>query len=254
MKELLKYRQLILYLVERDVKKKYRRSVLGVMWSMLNPLLMMLITAMVFAELFRFDLPNFTLYLFVGQMMLNFFAEATSNAMNSVLNNGALIKKVYVPKYLFPITTVLSSGVNLLLSMPAMLLIMCYTGQYPGIRTVSFLLPLVALVIFCIGVGLILSTAAVFFRDIVHLYSVVITALTYATPIIYPEKIVPDKYRFILECNPLYYFVSEFRQVLYVGKMPSAEGLLLCFAISFFSILIGMYVFKKNYNKFILYI
>ncbi|WP_302163364.1 ABC transporter permease, partial [Veillonella seminalis] len=127
--DLIKYRNLIEELVIRDIKKKYRRSVLGILWSMLNPILMMLITAMVFSNLFRFDIKNFALYLLTGQIIFTFYAEATNFAMGSILENGALIKKVYIPKYLFPLSRVASSGVNLCFTLPAMLVIMLYTGQ-----------------------------------------------------------------------------------------------------------------------------
>lgn len=251
---LLKYKYMIYYLVERDIKKKYRRSILGIVWSMLNPLFIMLITAIVFEHLFRFDLPNFVLYLIVGQVVLNFFSEATNNAMGAIINNSALIKKVYVPKYMFPIASVISSCVNLILSFPAILGIMIYTNQYPTINIISFLFPLSALLMFCVGVGLILSAGAVFFRDIMHLYGVFITALTYATPIIYPESIVPDKYRFIFDYNPFYYYLKEFRQVLYMGNLPDIDIMAIAYGAGILFLVIGIIVFKKTQDKFILYI
>ncbi|MBF1760694.1 MAG: ABC transporter permease, partial [Veillonella sp.] len=138
----------------RDIKKKYRRSILGYLWSMLNPLLTMLITAMVFSNLFRFQIDNFALYLLTGQLIFTFYSEATSFAMGSILENGSLIKKVYVPKYLFPISRVSSSAVNLLFSLPAMLAIMLYTDHEITITLVACIVPLILLYFFCIGIGL----------------------------------------------------------------------------------------------------
>lgn len=249
-----KYKYLLYVLVVRDIKKKYRRSVLGVLWSMLNPLLMMTITAMVFSNLFRFDAENYVLYLLVGQIMFSFYSESTNFAMGSILENSALIKKVYVPKYLFPLSRVLSSCVNLLFTIPAILVMMVYTGQTPSFRIVSFLLPLGLMLIFCMGVGLLLSCSVVFFRDTFHLYGVVLTALNYATPIFYPEKIVPERYRFLMECNPLCYFVKAFREVLYSGGWPTWDTSVACAIMAAAALCVGIVVFRRAQNHFILYI
>ena len=128
LQNLYNYKYLILVLIERDIKKKYRRSILGVLWSLLNPLMMMSITAMVFSTLFRFDIPNYVLYLLVGQVVFTFYVESTNFALGSIMENGSLIKKVSVPKYLFPMSRVLSSCVNLLFTLPDVLIIMLYSG------------------------------------------------------------------------------------------------------------------------------
>lgn len=249
-----KYKYLIYVLVDRDIKKKYRRSILGVLWSLLNPLLMMLITAMVFSTLFRFDVENYILYLLIGQVAFSFYSEATNFAMGSILENASLIKKVYVPRYLFPMSRVASSCVNLLFTIPAVLFMMCYTGQYPTIDVLSFAVPLILFLIFALGVGLILSAAVVYFRDVFHLYSVLITALNYATPIFYPEKIVPEEYRFLMEYNPIYYFVKGFREVFYSGGLPSMDNTIICAEIAIIALILGIIIFRKAQKKFILYI
>ena len=153
-RNLIKYRYLIRVLVTRDIKIKYRRSVFGVLWSILNPLLMMIITSMVFSTLFRFDLPNYILYLLVGQVVFTFFSESTNFAMWSILGNASLLKKVYVPKYLFPLSRVLSSCVNLIFTIPAVLVMMVYTGASISYSLMSMLFPILSLLIFCIGAGL----------------------------------------------------------------------------------------------------
>jgi ABC-type polysaccharide/polyol phosphate export permease len=245
---------LLYTLVVRDIKKKYRRSILGVLWSMLNPLLMMIITAMVFSTLFRFAIENYVLYLLVGQVVFTFFAESTNFAMGSILENSSLIKKVYVPKYLFPFSRVFSSCVNLLFTIPAILIMMLYTGQIPTWRIVTFIVPLLLMLLFCLGIGLILSACVVYFRDIFHLYGIVLTALSYATPVFYPEDIVPSAYRFLLDYNPLYYFVRGFREVLYTGGVPTQETLLLCSIMAFLALAAGVLVFHKAQDRFILYV
>ena len=253
-KELFLYRNLIDELVVRDIKKKYRRSVLGLVWSLLNPLLMMIITAMVFSTLFRFDIQNYALYLLTGQIIFTFYAEATNFAMGSILENGSLIKKVYIPKYLFPISRVASSGVNLLLTIPAMLIIMLITGAVFSWHLILFVVPLLLLFFFALGIGLILSAMSVYFRDMFHLYGVLLTALNYATPIFYPAKIIPEEYRFLIDLNPLAYYLQLFRQVVYENQLPSLHLTLICLGISIMALIIGTLVFKRSQNKFILYV
>jgi ABC-2 type transport system permease protein len=252
--ELYKYRYLIQVLVVRDIKKKYRRSILGVLWSILNPLLMMAVTSMVFSTIFRFDIPNYLLYLLTGQILFNFYAESTNFAMSSIIDNSALIRKIYIPKYLFPLSRVISSCVNLLFTFPALLVVILVTGQPLHLATLSFIVPLVLFFFFCLGVGLILSTMAVYFRDVFHLYGVLISLLSYATPIFYPEKIVPAKYILLLKCNPLYYFFKGFRMAIYDGVWPTAPLLFHCFIIAAAALGVGCYVFRKHQNRFILYI
>lgn len=252
--ELYRYRNLIDELVTRDIKKKYRRSVLGVAWSMLNPLLMMLITAMVFSNLFRFEIKNFALYLLTGQIIFTFFAESTNFAMGSILENGHLIKKVYVPKYLFPLSRVASSGVNLCFTLPAMIAIILVTGQQISMKIFLCIIPLFLLFCFCLGVGLFLSAFAVYFRDMFHLYGVALTALNYATPIFYPESIIPEKYVLLVKCNPLYYYLKMFREVVYSNQIPDIYSFGVCAVLSILTLLFGAYFFKNKQNDFILYI
>lgn len=164
-----KYRTLLGRLVQRDLKVKYRRSVLGYLWSLLNPLLMMVVMSVVFSYMFRYDIPNYPIYLITGQIMFTFFSESTTMAMTSVIGNAALMKKVYVPKYIFPISRVLSCFVTLLFSLAAVVIVMLATRTPVTPVIVLFPLPLVYVLLFSIGVGLILSVLAVYFRDTTHL-------------------------------------------------------------------------------------
>lgn len=252
--ELFKYRFLIHELVIRDIKKKYRRSVLGIIWSMLNPLLMMTVTAMVFSTLFRFDIKNYPLYLLTGQILFTFYAESTNFAMSSIIDNSGLIRKIYIPKYLFPLSRVISSAVNLLFTLPALLIIILVTGQTISWKLFTFIFPLLLFFVFCLGMGLILSTMAVYFRDMFHLYGVLLSLLSYATPIFYPESIVPDKFSLLLKLNPLYYFFKAIREALYENLIPDVQLMLYCGLLSIFAIVIGILFFKRYQNHFILYI
>ena len=253
-KELYKYRYLIVELVSRDIKKKYRRSILGVLWSLLNPLFIMIITAMIFSHLFRFDIENYPLYLLCGQIIFTFYNESTRFAMLSIIENGILLKKVYVLKYLFPTSRVVSSCVNLLFTLPALFLIIIVTSANFSLATFTFVIPLFFMLIFCLGVGLILSTLAVYFRDMVHLYNVFLSLLSYATPIFYPESIVPEQYSLILKLNPLYFYMKAFRQSVCEARIPETDLLMTCIAISVVTIFIGWRLFKKYQNNFVLYI
>ena len=187
----LAYKELLKELVRRDVKTKYRRSFLGIMWSVLNPLGMMIIMSIVFSHVFRANIENFPVYLMCGQVIFNFFNEASTVAMSSILGNAALIKKVYVPKYLFPMSKVCSCFVNLLTSFIALLIVIVATGTPLTWTVILLVFPVLYVFLFSLGMGLLLSALVVTFRDLQHLYGVLITAWMYLTPIFYPieEKI-----------------------------------------------------------------
>ena len=177
MKDFLRFRALLYELTARDIKVKYRRSVLGLLWTVLNPLLMMLVLCFVFSKLFRFDIENYAIYVLSGQVIFNYFQMSTTDAMMAILNNAALIKKVYVPKYMLVLVKILSGTVYLLASFAALLVVMALTGSKIA-GPVFFVIPVFAvLMIFSLGVGLLLAALTVRFRDIQHLYGVFCTAL-----------------------------------------------------------------------------
>ena len=252
-----KYRALINQLVMRDIKTKYRRSILGLLWTVLNPLLMMAVLSIVFSYFFQRygEVENFPVYLLCGQLVFNFFNESTSFAMGSIVHTGELIKKVYVPKYLFPITKVMSSGVNLLASMIALVIVMVVTRSRVTPTVMLAVVPLLYVLLFSTGVSLFLSAVAVSFRDLMHLYSVITTAWMYLTPVIYPMSILEDAPRwvvFIINANPLTAFIKIFRAVVLDGVTPPAilhvQSLIWC-AIA---LIVGSLVFKKSQDSFIL--
>lgn len=250
----LRYKWLLYELVSRDLKLKYRRSVLGYLWSLMNPLLMMLVISAVFSYIFRFEIENFPIYLLTGQIIFSFYSEATNAAMTSVLYGGGLLRKVYIPRYILPMSRVLSSFVNLLFSLMAIVIVLIITKTSITPAILLFPIPLFYTLLFSFGVGMMLSVLAVFFRDVIHLYGVLIMAWMYFTPIFYPVSILPELPRMLMQFNPLYHLVECFRSVVLYGRAPSLETHLYCLGFSLASIVIGTIVFKKKQDRMMLFI
>lgn len=248
----LKYRPLLDELVSRDIKIKYRKSILGVLWTLLNPLLMMTVLAIVFSNLFKFDIENFPLYLLSGQIVFNFYNDATTSSMTSVIGNAALIKKVYVPKYMFVLSRVFSSFINLLASVTALMLVMIAMRAELHWTVMLSVIPLVLLVLLSLGIGLILASVTVKFRDVEHLYSVFTTALMYLTPVIYPMSILPEWLYQVVMLNPLTNILLMFRDVMIYNTLFSPMSFVLAVVETMSFLIIGLYIFYKNQDQFIL--
>lgn len=250
----IRYGFLIQQLIARDFKTKYKRSVLGVLWSFFNPLLTMSIQYIVFSNLFRFEIENFALYLLIGIVCFNYFNESAGMSLMSIINNAQLITKVYVPKYMYPFTRVLSSSINLLLSLIPLLLVMLISGTPVRISILLMPYAIICLVMFCMGVGFLLSAAMVFFRDTQFLWGVVSMLWMYATPIFYPEGIIPERFLPFFKINPLYHIIKFIRTILMDGVSPEPLLYFLCFFLTFVPFAIGAAVFKKTQDKFIFYL
>lgn len=258
-----KYSFLIQQLVTRDFKVKYKRSVLGIVWSLLYPVLMMAVMAVVFSQMFKFKVEgiNYLVYLMTGLIMFNYFSEATSSAMISVVSNFSLINKVYIPKYIFPISKCLFVLINFVLTLIPWLGIILLSnvglGQYPCHFNIYYLiLPYVfiCLFLFSMGMGLLLSCISVFLRDIIYIYGIIITIWNYLTPVFYSVEILPKDLQVIMGFNPLYRILDAARQIVLYGQSPSLLNLGIIGLIGLGSLIIGGLVFKKNQNKFIYYI
>ena len=247
-----KYTPLLFELVSRDIKTKYRRSILGVFWTLLNPLLMMVILSVVYSQLFKFQIDNFPLYILSGQVIFNFFSEATNTAMSSIILSSSLIRKVYIPKYLFTIAKILSSIVNILASFCALLIVMIFTKAELHYSIVLAIIPMILIAILSTGVGLLLAAFAVKFRDLVHLYGVFTTALMYLSPIIYPMEILPEKVAMVVRINPITNILEIFRGVVMYNSMPGLEVVLMATIPSLLFLFIGFYAFYKKQDTFIL--
>ena len=250
-----KYKNLFKQLVSRDIKLKYRRSILGYLWSVLNPLFVMLIMVIVFSNIFRSDVENFPLYLLSGQILFNYMTEATNGAMQSVMGASGLLKKIYVPKYIFTISKVTSTLITMILSLLALLIVAIATHAPVSWKYVLIVIPVTELYIFCLGLGMFLAQAAVFFRDIQYIYSVVLTGWMYMTPIFYPIKMLPDTLQFMItRLNPMYYYIEQFRQIVIYGVLLSWKLIIYGLLVGIIMLLIGIWSFRKTQEKFILYV
>lgn len=253
-RELLEYRELLEELVKRDLRVKYRKSVLGYLWSLLNPLMMMIVVSTVFSYMFRFDIENFPVYLLTGQILFNFFSEATNMAMTSITNSAALIKKVHLPKQVFVVSRVLSSFVTFLFSLLAIVILMVITRVQVTWTILLAPLPLVYILIFSIGVGLALSIMSTYFRDIYYLWGVFITAWMYFTPIFYPVSQLPDFAAALMRFNPLYQMLQCFREIVLYGTFPTWRRHMACIACAFLALRVGIAIFRKKQGNLILYL
>lgn len=247
-----KYLPLLQQFVKRDFKTKYRRSVLGILWSVLNPLGMMLVMTVVFSHLFRAGIENFPVYLMCGQLVFNFYNEASNSAMNSIIWNGALIKKVYIPKYLLPMSSVCTSLVNLLTSFIALIIVIVITRSQVSWTFLLVIVPVIYTWMFAYGMGMILCVLVTAFRDVQHLYGVIIVAWMYLTPIFYPVSMLPEWVAKIVNLNPLTAYVEMIRDVILYCQVPSLALNLRCLLTSVIVLLLGALIFSKKQNTFIL--
>ena len=248
----IKFKPLLKELVSRDIKIKYRRSVLGVLWTVLNPLFMMIILSIVFSNLFKFDIENYPVYILSGQVIYNFYSESTTSAMSAMLDNASLLKKVYIPKYLFVMSRVMSSIINVLASHCALLIVMLVTGVELHWTIILFPVPILLLTLFCFGFGLILATIAVKFRDIIHLYGVFVTGLMYLTPVIYALSLLPSALYKIVRINPITNYLMIYRDIMLNGVLPDPLQLLIAAAEGIAVLAIGLVFFAKKQDTFIL--
>lgn len=242
-------------LVTRDFKLKYRRSFLGVLWSLLNPLLMMVVMAAVFSYMFRFNIENFPLYLILGSIMFDFMRRGTSDAMESIIQNQALIKKIRIEKMIFPVEKAAFELLNFAISLVAAVIVMVYFQVAPSIHALwglPFLL--VCVTAFTAGMGLLISALSVFFRDVIHLWGVILTAWNYATPIFYPYEMLADWMQAVMQFNPMFHYVTFFRDIMMWNTNPGGTECLVCLGMAAITFLVGFIVFRKTENKFILYI
>lgn len=249
-----RYGFLIEQLVRRNFNTKYRQSILGVLWSFLNPLLTMLVQYLVFSTLFRSAIDHFPVYLISGIIVFSFFTECVTLGMDAIVMNASLITKVAIPKLIFPFSRALSSLINFLISLLPLLLLMLLTGV--RVSPALLLLPLMIalLFLFALGVTLVMATLNVFFRDTRFLWSVISLLWTYATPIFYPDTIWPEGLRGIFHLNPMYQLIDFLRQIVIAGIPPTPERLLACGAGAFGMLMIGLVIFQRYEKKFVFHL
>lgn len=241
-------------MISRDFKTKYKRSALGVLWSFLNPLLTMAVQYLVFSTLFKSSIPFYPVYLLSGIICYSYFCEGAGNGLLSITGNTSLLTKVYIPKYIFPVSRTLSSGINFIFSLIPLFVVVAISGL--PFTKAYLLLPFVflCLLMLIIGFALMLGTMMVFFRDIQFLWTVITMMIVYTTPIFYPETILPQNLLVIFKFNPLYHVIRLFRYVLLQNFTLEPSAYLYCFLICSIPLFIGLLVFKKNQDKFLLYL
>ena len=246
------YSFLLTELIKRDISGKYKDSTLGLFWSFLNPLLSMIVLTIVFSTFFGRTIEIFPVYLLSGKLVFDLFANATTGAMDSIKGNSEIIKKIYVPKYMFAVGIVCSEFINFLISLVVLIAVMVVTGAPFYMSLLYSPIPLFFLLVLTMGVGLILATLTTFFTDIKYLYGVLIMLLSFMTPLFYPIEIIPEQFLFFFKINPLYAAVSSFRDIVLYGAFPQTKFLLYLIITSIFALILGIYLFYRYQDEFVI--
>ena len=252
--KLRKHQFLFEELVKRDFKEKYKRTVLGMAWSILSPLLTLLVMKLVFTHFFGRNTPHFTTYLFSGNLVMAFFKESTRGGMNSLMSNAKIFTKINVPKYLFIFSRNVSALVNFLIILVVYFFFCILDGITFGLHMLTLTYPVLCLVLFNLGVGMILSAMYVFFRDTQYLYDVFLTLLTYLSAIFYTVDRFSATVQKLFLLNPVYCYIKYFRLVVIDGTIPSLQFHLLCAFYAAAALGLGFLVYKKNNHKFLYYV
>ena len=247
-----KYRFLLVELVKKDIKLKYRRSYMGYIWTLLEPLLTMIVLALVFSGLYGRSDKLFPVYILTGRLLYTFFSNGTKAAMKSIRSNGAMIKKVYVPKYIYPLSAILSNYIIFLLSLVVLVAVGAVLGLRPNLYMLQAIVPLTLILVMSFGVGMILSTMAVFFRDLEYLWGVALMIIMYASAIFYQvESVAKPSNIWIFRLNPLYALIRNFRSAILYQEWMHIPSLIYA-VFSFGTVIIGTIMFYKQQDKFIL--
>lgn len=254
LRDTLRYRELIWALALKDLKIRYKNSVLGFLWALLNPALIMLVLTLVFSSIMKFPIPHYAVFLLSVLLPWTFLTQSLSYAVESIVGNADLIKKVRVSKLVFPVAAVISNMINLLLSLIPLAIIVLAVGQ-PFYWTWIYLpVPLIALTIFTIGATFFFAAANVYYRDVAHILQIVIQAWFYVTPIIYPLTFIPNQYHWLFKLNPMIYVLNGFRLAVYYGQLPELRSIVASFVCAFAALIIGFAVFRKHQDEFVYYV
>ncbi len=249
-----RYRELIWALALRELTVRYKRSVLGFLWALLNPALLMLVLTLVFSNIMTFNIPHYAIFLLSVLLPWTFFGQTLSYAVESVVANGDLIKKVATAKLVFPVAAVISNMINLLLSLiPLAILVLVL--HHPFYLSWLYLpVALIALAIFTTGVSFFFATANVYYRDITHIVQTLLQVLFYVTPIVYALEIFPARYRWLFRLNPLVYLFDGFREPVYYGRLPTEGYVVASFLCAFIALIVGFAFFRKHQDEFVFYV
>lgn len=249
-KELFKYRYLLGQLIRRDILTRYKRSVLGVAWTMLNPLGTMLILTFVFSNFFKSAVPHFPVYILSGLLVWNFFSQATNAAISGLVWGGSLLKRIYIPSTVFGVSAIGTALVNLVISIIPLIVVML-VDKAPFYPSLLFLpVSIVILTTFTLGFGLFISSLAVFFPDVGEMYQVLLTGWMYLTPIIYPESLIAPSILPYFKINPMYWMVKMFRLPIFEGRIPTWQEFLPAFIWAFGMLIIGWFYFTSKSEEY----
>lgn len=247
--ELLRYKDLLRMLVTNSIKTRYKRSALGVVWTLLNPLLNTVVLTIAFSQMMRFEVENYPLYLLSGLIFWNFVSQTTTVAMQQLVWGSNLIKRIYVPRTVFSVSVVGNGVVNFLLAWIPLALIMVVVGQPFTLALLTLPVALLLATMFVLGIALLISTLAVFFTDVVEIYNVALPALFYLTPIIYPATLLPPQFQFILKINPVYILLELFRKPIFLGQAASGIEFLQGGLIAIVALALGWFVFTSRADE-----
>ncbi|MGA8025710.1 MAG: ABC transporter permease [Bryobacteraceae bacterium] len=254
LRETYRNRELIWALALKELKIRYKRSVLGFLWALLNPMLLMLVLTVVFSTIMAFNTPHYSIFLLSMLLPFTFFSQSLSYAAESIVGNGDLIKKVRVAKVVFPIAAIVSNLINLVLSLIPLALIVLIM-RHPFHWTWIYLpVPLIALTIFTLGASFFFATANVYYRDVAHILQILLQVWFYASPIIFSVDFFPAKYRWIFKLNPLLFVLNGFRLSVYYGQLPALRSIFVSFVCAFVSLAVGYSIFRKHQDQFVFYV
>lgn len=241
-------------LVKRDFKQKYKRTVLGMGWSLLSPLLQLIVMSIVFGQFFGRNMEHYTIYLFCGNLVYAYFKESTNGGMNALMANRSIFSKVNVPKYMFLLSKNVSSLINFGLTLCVFFIFVAIDGVDFGLHLLALIYPICCLVVFNMGVGLVLSAMFVFFRDIGYLYDIFTLLLMYMSAIFYTVDTMAPWFQKLILCNPVYCYIKYFRMVVIDGNIPSFAFHCLCAFYALIAIIAGAWVYKHYNHKFLYYV
>ena len=249
-----RYRELIWALALKELKIRYKRSVLGFLWALLNPMLLMLVLTVVFSTIMQMRIPHYAIFILSVLLPWTFFSQSLAYAAESIVGNGDLIKKVKVAKLVFPVAAVVSNMINLLLSLIPLILIVLVMRHPFHLTWIYLPVPLLALTIFTLGATFFFAAINVYYRDVSHILQILLQVWFYVTPIIYSLDFFPAKYRIYFRLNPLQYFFNGFRLSVYYGLLPTWQSILISFVTAFVTLIIGFAVFKRKQDEFVFYV
>jgi ABC-type polysaccharide/polyol phosphate export permease len=246
--------ELIWALAMKELHVRYKRSALGFLWSLLNPLMTMVILTLVFSTVMASGISHYSIFLISALLPWTFLSQSLSYAVESIVSNSDLLKKIYVPKSVFPVAAIVSNLVNFLLSLIPLALLLVVL-RFPFHRTLLLLpIPLAGLVLFALGFGFFCAAANVYFRDVAHILQIVIQAWFYMSPIIYSLDLVPRRFRLLFRLNPMVYILNEFRMSIYWGKLPTAQSVGMSLAVGLVAVFLGYSFFRRVEDSLVYYL